>query len=234
VSAHTAETHPGRPASQTLHRGLLVLETLAQRGEPDTVGGLAAALGLHRSIVYRILRTLADHGLVRRHVDGRYGCAVGLVSLARSAFGDLESASSAELTSLADDLGATAFLAVPDGGEIVMLATVEPRRTVAHVRYRAGSRHARGEGALDVALRAAAGPAGQEPRPVAEARARGWVDGPLDVLPGARTVVSGVAVAGDPVAAVGVVLAAGDGESDPSPLGDRVSAAARALADTLA
>lgn len=232
MSAQAAETQ-ARPASQTLHRGLLVLETLAQRGEPESVGGLATALGLHRSIVYRILRTLADHGLVRRHGDGRYGCAVGLVSLARSAFGDLESASSAELTSLADDVGATAFLAVPDGGEIVTLATVEPRNTVAHVRYRPGSRHARGDGALDLALRAAGVATGQDPATVSDARSRGWVDGPLDVLPGARTIVSGVVVSGEPVAAVGVVLAAGEGETDTAPVGDRVRAAARALATTL-
>ncbi|MGZ4724197.1 MAG: helix-turn-helix domain-containing protein, partial [Ilumatobacteraceae bacterium] len=44
--------------SQTLDRGLACLDFVAASDRAVTVDEAAAALGLHRSIVYRLMRTL--------------------------------------------------------------------------------------------------------------------------------------------------------------------------------
>ena len=54
----------GTPQSQTLDRGLRILEHLAAVGSPQPIADIGSALGLHRSITYRLLRTLEDHHLV--------------------------------------------------------------------------------------------------------------------------------------------------------------------------
>ncbi|MGH8869546.1 MAG: IclR family transcriptional regulator [Actinomycetes bacterium] len=231
MTADTGEERLSRPASQTLHRGLLVLESLADRDEPQSVGEIAERLGLHRSIVYRVLRTLADHHLVRRHLDGRYGCSLGLVTLARSAFGDLEAAATSELSALADDVGATAFLAVPDESEVVTVASVEPRHTMAHVRYRTGLRQPLHRGAVGQAILAAGAARPGEPPGVARARQRGWASSSVPVLPGASAVAAGTVLGTHLVAAVGVVLTAENGSA--ARVAARVRQAARSLAHTI-
>ena len=57
--------------SQTLSRGIRLLEMLAEAPAPMTIAELAESLGVHRSIAYRILRTLEDHRLVMRDASGR-------------------------------------------------------------------------------------------------------------------------------------------------------------------
>lgn len=79
------------PHSQTLDRGLRLLEFLADAQKDLTVSQITEGLGLHRSIVYRILRTLEDHRLVTRTATGTYILGAGLVVLARGVAPDLQS-----------------------------------------------------------------------------------------------------------------------------------------------
>ena len=60
-----------RPASQTLDRGLRVLEHITESLTPLTVAEVARDVGMHRSITYRMLRTLEDHGLIAPDELGR-------------------------------------------------------------------------------------------------------------------------------------------------------------------
>ena len=59
-----ADDAAGAPQSQTLDRGIRILEHLATAGGPQPIADIAAALGLHRSIAYRLVRTLEAHQLV--------------------------------------------------------------------------------------------------------------------------------------------------------------------------
>ena len=52
--------------SQTLDRGLRVLAVLAGTPNGLTVTELAAAVGVNRTVVYRLVTTLEQHGLARR------------------------------------------------------------------------------------------------------------------------------------------------------------------------
>ncbi|MGE0000411.1 MAG: helix-turn-helix domain-containing protein, partial [Ilumatobacteraceae bacterium] len=57
--------------SQTLDRGLTALEWIALADRPPSIDEVAQHLDVHRSIAYRIVRTLEDHRLVRRDPNGR-------------------------------------------------------------------------------------------------------------------------------------------------------------------
>ena len=64
--------------SQTLSRGIRALEILADAPHPLTIAELADAMGVHRSVAYRILRTLEDHSLLVRDDGGRVQPGPGL------------------------------------------------------------------------------------------------------------------------------------------------------------
>ena len=78
-NAGTAQASP----SQTLSRGIRALEILAEAQQPLTIAELADAMGVHRSVAYRILRTLEDHSLLVRDDGGRVQPGPGLAVLAR-------------------------------------------------------------------------------------------------------------------------------------------------------
>lgn len=137
----TSPQSTARSGSQTLSRGLTALELLAESESPITIAELSQRLGLHRSITYRIVRTLEEHRLVVRDAGGELRLGPRLASLARSVFYDLQAAALPELTVLANDLAMTAFIAVLDGAEVSTLVSVEPRHTHVAVAQRPGTRH---------------------------------------------------------------------------------------------
>ena len=67
--------------SQTLDRGLRVLEVLSDHPSGMTVTELAQALGVSRTIVYRLVVTLEQHGFLRRAHDGHRAAAAGANAL---------------------------------------------------------------------------------------------------------------------------------------------------------
>jgi hypothetical protein len=69
--------------SQTLDRGLRVLEALADAPEGLTVTELAAQLDIGRTVVYRLVVTLEQHALLRRSADGRCRLGLGILALGR-------------------------------------------------------------------------------------------------------------------------------------------------------
>src|SRR5699024_5429420 len=142
-----APVMPSKPPSQTLSRGIQILEELADAPDSLSVDGVAEALQVHRSIAYRLVRTLECHGLVARDASGRYGLGARLAALASTVAHDLQAEALPELTAAANELGMTCFLAVLDRSDCVTLASVEPRHAVASVAQRPGTRHSVGVGA---------------------------------------------------------------------------------------
>src|SRR5688572_26188157 len=130
------------PASQTLSRGIRILELLADAPVPLTTDDVAVALGVHRSIAYRLVRTLEDHGLVVRDSASRITLGARMAALASAVSRDLQAEALPELTSIANELGITSFVAVLDQSECITIASVEPRHAVASMVQRPGSRHA--------------------------------------------------------------------------------------------
>src|SRR5699024_5793918 len=143
----TAPAVPSKPPSQTLSRGVQILEVLADAPEALSVDAIATALGVHRSIAYRLVRALECHGLVTREASGRYVLGARLAALASSVAHDVQAEALPELTATANELGMTCFLAVLDRTDCVTLTSVEPRHAVASVAQRPGTRHSVGMGA---------------------------------------------------------------------------------------
>lgn len=127
--------------SQTLDRGLRLLDVVAAEPTGYAIGELADRLELNRTVVYRLVTTLERHGLVHRDPTGRVTAGLGLVPLAHAVHPVLQASTAPILRKLADDVGATAHLTVAEGDEAIAIAVVEPRWTDFHVAYRVGARH---------------------------------------------------------------------------------------------
>ena len=202
--------------SQTLDRGLRVLEVLAGSPGGLTVTALAAEVGVNRTVVYRLLATLEQHGLARRDASGLVHVGLGVLSLARGLQPVLRELAVPVLRGLAEDLGMTAHLTIADGAEALAIAVVEPSWTDFHVGYRVGSRHALGQGAAGRAILA-----GREPG------RSGWVETRGELQAGARGVAAPLHGVDGLEASVGIVTL---GDLDSETVGPRVVEAARALA----
>ncbi|GLY19522.1 putative transcriptional regulator, IclR family protein [Kineosporia sp. NBRC 101677] len=201
---------------QTLSRGIAALEVLAAADEALSIGELATRLGLHRSITYRIVRTLEHHGLVARDAAGDLVLGAGLATLARNVSRDLQTAVLPELTAIANECGMTAFLTILDGQEIVTLISVEPRAAVATVAQRPGTRHALDRGAPGRAVQRVVG------------RDRGTLPYETshdEVTPGLSSIAVPLDVPGQQPAAIAVVYLTG-GAVDVAAIGERLAEAA--------
>lgn len=187
--------------SQTLARGLKILDVLAEAGRPLTIVEVCALLSVHRSIGYRLVRTLEDAGLVVRNASGSLVLGSHLVTLARSVAAELQSDARPVLQQLADDLGMTAFLVVLDHSECVTLATVEPRAVIASIAQRPGSRHSVLRGAPGIAIQSLLGTADREAigldriesDDVTVSRREGFARTVGEVIPGVTSVAAPVA-----------------------------------------
>lgn len=197
--------------SQTLDRGLRLLSLLAEAGGGLTITEAASALGVNRTVVYRLAATLEVHGLLRRGPAGRLSLGFGVLPLASAVHPLLRRAALPVLRELAEDVGATAHLTVADGGEALAVAVVEPSWTAYHVAYRVGSRHALDRGAAGRAI--LAGRVGELSFVATEGELQAGAHGVAAPVPD----VNGVE------ASVGVVAL---GEFDAVRIGPRVVAAA--------
>ncbi|HKS01267.1 MAG TPA: helix-turn-helix domain-containing protein [Arthrobacter sp.] len=199
--------------SQTLSRGIRALEILAEADRPLTIAELAGAMGVHRSVAYRILRTLEDHSLLVRDDAGRVQPGPGLAVLARGVSRNLQTAALPELTQLANSLNMTAFVAVWDHQDCVTLVTVEPRHSAATVVQHPGSRHPISSGAPGIAIQSALtehewnqlAPAVPYRPEAVEARKRGYAASHDEVIAGVSSLAAPVRVPGGRPAAVAVV-----------------------------
>lgn len=199
--------------SQTLSRGIRALEILAAAPAPLTIAELADAMGVHRSVAYRILRTLEDHSLLVRDDAGRVQPGPGLAVLARGVSRNLQAAALPELTQLANSLDMTAFIAVWDHHDCITLVTVEPRHSGATVAQHPGTRHPINAGAPGIAIQSALTAAEWERlgtgiayrAEAEEARRRGFSASHNEVIPGVSSLAAPIRVPGGRPAALAVV-----------------------------
>lgn len=138
--------------SQTLDRGLRVLRVLSESPEGLTITELSVRLQVNRTVVYRLISTLEQHGLVRRDARSRLFVGLGVLHLASAVQPLLRDLAMPVLRSLAESIGSTAHLTVADGDEALALAVVEPTWTDFHVAYRVGARHPLSQGAAGKAI----------------------------------------------------------------------------------
>lgn len=162
--------------AQTLGRGILVLEILAQHDGPMLLSEIAAELGLGRSVTYRLIRTLIVHDLIEIEANDRYVLGLGISRLAHRVASDAKSVTYPVLTSLAEEFKATVFLgiATPSFDGIVCVASVEPTETAIRVTFREGQWKPMNLGASSLAILSARPPLEKEREEITVARRVGF------------------------------------------------------------
>jgi DNA-binding IclR family transcriptional regulator len=136
---------------------------------------LADQVGVHRTIAYRLLSTLAQFRLVAKGEDGHYRPAAGLAVLGASFDRNVRLLSVPTLRALADDLGTTVSLLVAEGDQQVAIAVIVPSHVAYQLSFHEGSRYPLDRGAAGIALLASMSPRAGERELVARTRERGWV-----------------------------------------------------------
>lgn len=111
-------------------RLLIVLEKLAEAGVPVTPTEVNRTLGLPKPTIHRLFATLEAEGFIQHEIDGR-GYSPGR-RLRRLSAGILSSlrirtARTAILTRLAEEIGETCNIALPDRDEMVYIDRVETK-----------------------------------------------------------------------------------------------------------
>lgn len=111
-------------------RLLLVLEAMAEAGVPVTPTEINQILGLPKPTIHRLFTTLETEGFIQREIDGRgYSpgrrmrhMSVGVLSSLR-----IRTARIAILTKLAEEIGETSNIAIPDRDAMVYMDRVETK-----------------------------------------------------------------------------------------------------------
>ncbi|MDT5341468.1 MAG: hypothetical protein QOE52_652 [Mycobacterium sp.] len=163
------------PGSQTLARGLNALQLVADAPAGLTVQQVADGIGVHRTIAYRLLGTLAQFRFVAKGEDGRYRPAAGLAVLGASFDRNVRQLSVPILRALADDLGTTVSLLVAEGDQQVAIAVIVPNQVAYQLAFHEGSRYSLDRGAAGIALLSSLPPRPEERDLVILAREQGWV-----------------------------------------------------------
>lgn len=163
------------PGSQTLARGLTVLQAIATSRSGLTVQQVADHIGVHRTIAYRLLATLAQFRLVAKGEDGRYRSAAALAVLGASFDNNVRQLSLPTLRGLADELGSTVSLLVAEGDQQVAIAVIVPTNVFYQLSFHEGSRYPLERGAAGIALLACMPPRPGERDLVPRTRQDGWV-----------------------------------------------------------
>ncbi len=118
---------------RTVNRALDVLLLFDKEHPEWSVAELSQALGLHRSIVYRVLCTFEQRGVViRSNTGGRYRLGLKLVELANVVLAsmDLRQVAHPVMERLVRETGESAFLTVVSEDESVCIHRIESPQQV--------------------------------------------------------------------------------------------------------
>lgn len=111
-------------------RLLLILEEVTRRGVAVKPSDLIEALGLAKPTIHRLLQTAETEGFLQRDLDGRSygpGPRLRLLSVNTVSSEHLRTARLAILQGVADEIGETCNLAIPDREGMIYLDRVETK-----------------------------------------------------------------------------------------------------------
>ncbi len=111
-------------------RLMLIIEEVAKVGVPVTPTEVNAKLGLPKPTIHRLFATLESEGFLQREIDGRsYSAGRRLRRMSVNVLSSLRvrTARLAVLNALAEEIGETCNLAIPDRDAMVYLDRVETK-----------------------------------------------------------------------------------------------------------
>jgi DNA-binding IclR family transcriptional regulator len=190
-----------RDGNQTLARGLRVLLAIADSKDGLSVQQVGGMLGVHRSIAYRLLQTLADFGLVARRGDGAYIPGARLATLAEAYLPRLRDVAGPVMREYADRLQTTVSLFVGQDDTALAVAMVEPTTATHHLAFRPGMRTPLARGAAGYAILAGGPATAGEPAQVTLARERGYASSHAEIEAGQYAVAAWIPMGATPARA---------------------------------
>jgi DNA-binding IclR family transcriptional regulator len=122
---------------QSVERAITILKSFSLERPERGVGELSRELGLHKSTVSRLMKTLEQGGLLSREPEGkRYRLGLDLIGLAAQviSYTDVREVARPLLRRLADDCQESVNLVILDGEQVVNLEQfVPPKRQVKNI-----------------------------------------------------------------------------------------------------
>ncbi|MBB4633395.1 IclR family transcriptional regulator [Sphingosinicella soli] len=116
--------------SQTLDRGLQILEILASAPADMTISEIATTLDVHRTIANRLVTTLLNRHFLSRSLVGRYRLGTRLVCLAATIGGELRTIARPILMALNEETSETVHLVVLTGTDVLFIDAFESPRAL--------------------------------------------------------------------------------------------------------
>lgn len=143
-SADAADARADRSDTvSALERGISLLRSFTEDRPLLSHAELARITGIPRPTVNRLVATLVAMGMLKTAPTGdRLTLGPGVVSLSRVFLGSLDVRAIARpvMQGLAEESGASVYLAVRDGMEMVLIEACRPRSTMLSARLDVGSR----------------------------------------------------------------------------------------------
>lgn len=164
----------GPHGAQTLTRGLNALDRLAEAPHGLTVQHLADALGVHRSVCYRLLTALVESGYAARSPEGLYRLGGQVLRISNSYRASLSSAVEPILRKVAQEMGCSISMLVEEGDDAVALLVISSSTAPFQLSFHEGSRHPLDRGAAGHALSSLHPPGPGDSAAVVSARAQGF------------------------------------------------------------
>ncbi|MDR6858842.1 IclR family transcriptional regulator [Variovorax guangxiensis] len=144
LNAEPAESRADRSDTvSALERGISVLRCFSEDRPVLGYADVARMTGIPRPTVNRLVATLLAMGMLKSApAADRFMLGPGVVSLARVFLGslDVRAAARPSMQALAEEVGASVYLAVRDGMEMVLIEACRPRSSMLSARLDVGSR----------------------------------------------------------------------------------------------
>lgn len=171
---------------QTLERGLLALEQIAQHNGELTVAQLAEKLKLNRTIAYRLTWTLQELGYIKFNERQELELSSKIVGLSQCYEKSIPTMTQDVLNRLAQKTHGSAALVVAEGHECVVVKSASSNAHYLKINYQVGSRHPIGISASGLAIAMTYPAQTDECADVRQARERGYGFSEGKVQPGTR------------------------------------------------
>jgi DNA-binding IclR family transcriptional regulator len=117
-------------AVRSLERAFDLLEHLADNGGEMALSELTEVSGLPMPTIYRLMRTLVNHGYARQAPSKRYALGPRLIRLGESSSRLLGGWARPLLARLVDEVGETANMALLEGDAVVYVAQVPSKHSM--------------------------------------------------------------------------------------------------------
>lgn len=159
---------------QTLERGLLALEIIAQQHAQLTVAQLAEQLQINRTIAYRITRTLSAMGYIKTNDNQCLELTSKISSLNCYFEKTIPFETQQVLNLLAKETQSSASLVMAEGTDCVVVKTAAANSNQLQINYQLGSRLAIGHAASGLAIAATFPAKPNDSEELKEVRALGY------------------------------------------------------------